>query len=186
MLSCFSKLLVALHRAPPPDDPLKKIILKSLANDLVFSQTDIDTPLQDVLKLMVDKNRYRIIVVDADKKFVDLIYRINAAAFLEQPAGQAQPDPQPQPEPQAQAQAQAQAQPDPQTSSLKQYLVWRNAQGEQAQPKVVFLPENATLADADAKLKDLPGCRDAVVTSDGQPSSPVVVYVTDNDINEFR
>jgi hypothetical protein len=121
---------------------------------------------------MVDKNRYRIIVADADKKYVDLIYRINAAAFLEQPGGQSQ----------ALTDPPAQAQP----TSLKQYLDWRNAQGDQAQPKVVFLPESASLADADAKLKDLPGCRDVIVTTDGQPSSPVVVYITDNDIDEFR
>ena len=51
---------------------------------------------------------------------------------------------------------------------------------------MVFLPETATLADADAKMKETLGCRDVIVTTDGQKTSPVVAYVTDNDINEYK
>lgn len=158
--------------SPPPDNTLAKISLKSLANDLVFRLDDINKPLQDVVDELVSNNRYRIIVVDADKKYVDLVYKINASAFMQtQPGG-------------SNAQGgQGGAQVPP---TLKNYLDWRHGQGEKAQPIVVFLPQSATLADADAKLKETMGCRDVIVTTDGKDTSPVVVYVTDIDINEYK
>lgn len=151
--------------SPPPDNLLAKISLKSLRNDLIFSQNDVKKPLQEVLKDLEDKNRYRTIVVNPDKSYADLVYQINAKAYLTPPGDGQQPSSVP---------------------TLEDYLNWRNKQGERAKPKVVFLPENATLADADAKLKEITGCSDVIVTTDGQPTSPVVVYVTDNDINEYK
>lgn len=157
---------------PPPDNTLAKISLKSLGNGLVFSQNDLGKPLQDVVNDLVSKERYKTIVVDADKKYVDLVYRINASAFLTQSGGNpVQPLPVGSPAT---------------APSLKDYLDWRKKQGDKAQPIIVFLPETATLADADAKLKETPGCRDVIVTTDGNTTSPVVVYVTDNDINEYK
>lgn len=150
---------------PPSDNVLTKIVLKSLANDLVFSQNDLNKPLQQVLDELIAKNRCRTIVIDADKRFVDLVYRNDAAAFLT-PPGDGQP---PSPPP-----------------TLKKYLDWRNNQGEQAKPTVVFLPQSATLADADAKLNETIGCRDVIVTTDGKGTSPVVVYVTDVDVNKNK
>lgn len=166
----FNKSLVS---APPsPDNTLAKISLKSLANGLIFSQNDLAKPLQEVVNDMVSKERYKTIVVDAEKKYVDLISRINASAFLTQPGS---PSTQP---PTVNA---------PSTPpSMKDYLDWRRKQGVKAQPIVVFLPETATLADADTQLKATPGCRDIIVTSDGNRTSPVVVYVTDTDINEYK
>jgi hypothetical protein len=163
---------------------LAKISLKSLANDLVFRQEDPDKSLQDVVAELESNNRYRTIVVevvnrdDANKKYfkyVDLVYRINASAYLEQsqPRGL---------NPQGE-EGNAQVPP-----TLKTYLAWRHEpkQGEKAQPIVVFLSQSATLADADAKLKETLGCRDVIVTTDGQKTSPVVAYVTDIDINEYK
>ncbi len=146
--------------APLSDNTLAKILLKSLANDLVFRQDDINKPLQDVVNELVSRDRYRVIVVNAERKYVDLVYRINASAFMQTP-----PSPAP---------------------TLANYLEWRHAQGDKAQPVVVFLPQNATLADADAKLKEIMGCRDVIVTTDGNDTSPVVAYVTDVDINEYK
>lgn len=154
--------------SPPPDNTLAKILLKSLANGLVFSQDDLNKPLQDVVNELDSKGRYRTIVVDAEKKYVDLVYRIDASAFLRQP----QPEGSNQP---------ASA---PWSPTLREYIDWRNDEG--GKPIVVFLPERATLADADAKLKETMGCRDVIVTTDGKDTSPVVVYVTDNDINEYK
>jgi hypothetical protein len=65
-------------------------------------------------------------------------------------------------------------------------LKWRNGQGDKARPKVVFLPAEATLADADTKLQMTLGCRDIIVTRDGTPTRPVVVYITDFDIEQYR
>lgn len=167
-----------------PDNTLAKISLKSLANDLVFRQEDSDKLLQDVVNELESNNRYRTIVVevvnrdDANKKYfkyVDLVYRINASAYLER----SQPrDLNPQGE-----EGNAQVPP-----TLKTYLAWRHEpkQGEKAQPIVVFLSQSATLADADAKLKETLGCRDVIVTTDGKDTSPVVAYVTDIDINEYK
>jgi hypothetical protein len=165
-----------------PDNTLAKISLKSLANDLVFRQEDPDKSLQDVVAELESNNRYRTIVVevvnrdDANKKYfkyVDLVYRINASAYLEQsqPRGL---------NPQGE-EGNAQVPP-----TLKTYLAWRHGKGEKAQPIVVFLSQSATLADADAKLKETLGCRDVIVTTDGQKTSPVVAYVTDIDINEYK
>jgi hypothetical protein len=111
-------------------------------------------------------------VVDADKKYVDLVYRINAVAFLKKP----------QPGGSNSQGGEGSAQVSP---TLKEYLDWRHEQGEKVQPIVVFLPQSATLADAYAKLKETTGCRDVIVTTDGKDTSPVVVYVTDTDINEY-
>lgn len=147
-----------------PDNILDKISLKALANDLVFRQTDINKPLQDVVDELESRGRYRTIVIDADKKYVDLVYRINASAFLTQSEGNLVPPP----------------------PTLKTYLDWRHNQGSKAQPIVVFLPESATLADAEAKLEETTGCRDVIVTTDGSNTSQVVVYVTDADINEYK
>ena len=158
----FQQVRSDLVSAAPPDNKLANISLKSLANGLVFSQNDTNKPLQEVVVELNSKNRYRTIVVDATtKNYVDLVYRVNASAFLDQ------------------------RQPG---ATLKNYLDWRHepAQGEQCQPIVVFLPETATLADADAKIKETLGCRDVIVTTDGQKTSPVVAYVTDNDINEYK
>lgn len=156
----------------PPNDTLAKISLKSLANGLIFSENDLAKPLTNVVADMVSKERHRVIVVDAEKKYIDLISRINASAFLATLASNS---------------AQAANVNSPSTPpSIKDYLDWRRNQGVKAQPIVVYLPETATLADADAKLKETPGCRDVIVTSDGNPTSPVVVYVTDADINEYK
>jgi hypothetical protein len=152
--------------SPPPDNVLAKILLKSLANNLIFSENNLNKPLQEVLNNLNDKGRYRLIVVDAAKKYVDIVYRVNVATYLANPGGGQQVNPPPQP------------------PTLDQYIKFRDAQG--AKLRVVFLPENATLADADAKLKETTGCRDVIVTADGQPTSPVVAYVTDIDINEYR
>jgi hypothetical protein len=158
--------------ASPPDNTLAKISLKSLANGLIFSENDLAKPLKNVVADMVSKERYKVIVVDAEKKYVDLISRIMASAFLE-PAGSISAQP-------------ANANSPNAPPSIKDFLNWRKNQGAKAQPIVIYLPETATLADADAKLKETPGCRDVIVTSDGNPTSPVVVYVTDVDINEYR
>jgi hypothetical protein len=158
--------------ASAPDNTLAKISLKSLANGLIFSENDQAKPLNNVVADMVSKERYKVIVVDAEKKYVDLISRINASAFLASAgSNSAQP-----------ANVNSPSTPP----SIKDYLDWRKNQGAKVQPIVVYLPETATLADADAKLKETPGCRDVIVTSDGNPTSPVVVYVTDVDINEYR
>lgn len=170
MYNQFARGLVSA--ASPPNDMLAKIPLKSLANGLVFSENDLAKPINDVVADMVSKERYRVIVVDAEKKYVDLISRINASAFLA-PAGSSSAQP-------------ANANSPSTQPSIKDYLDWRRNQGAKVQPIVVFLPETATLADADAKLKETPGCRDVVVTSDGNPTSSVVVYVTDTDINEYK
>lgn len=158
---------------PPPNNTLAKISLKSLANGLVFCEDNTNKLLQDVINELELKDRYRIIVVDADKKYVDLVYRINASAFLTQAEGN--PDPSPP--------GGSPVQPLP---TLKNYLDWRHSLGSKAQPIVVFLPESATLADADAKLKETTGCRDVIVTTDGSKTSLVVVYVTDADISEYK
>lgn len=152
--------------SPPPDNVLSKIVLKSLANNLVFSQNDLNKPLQDVLSELNDKRRYRTIVIDAENqnKYINLVYRIHAAAFLASPGDSQAPSSPP---------------------TLGEYLNWRNEQGV-ATPTVVFLPLTATLADADAKLKASTGCRDVIVTTDGKEDSPVVVYVSDVDINEYK
>ncbi|MEG4026879.1 MULTISPECIES: hypothetical protein [unclassified Microcoleus] len=165
-----------LVSAPPlPDNRLAKIPLKALANDLVFSQDDMNKPLQDVVNELESRNRYRVIVVDADKKYVNMVYRINASAFLvqSQPEG-------------SNPQRDQGGDPVSPPPTLKNYLDWRHEQGEKAQPIVIFLSESATLADADAKIKETIGCRDAIVTTDGKDTSPVVIYVTDTDINEYK
>ena len=165
--------------SPLPDNTLAKISLKSLANDLVFRQEDPTKSLQEVVAELESRDRYRTIVVevvDADKKYIkyaDLVYRINASAFLAQSQTR---DSNPQV-----GEGRAQVPP-----TLKNYLIWRHGQGEKAQPIVVFLSQSATLADADAKLKETTGCRDVIVTTDGQRESPVVAYVTDTDINEYK
>ena len=158
--------------ASPPDNTLAKISLKSLANGLIFSENDLAKPLKNVVADMVSKGRYKVIVVDAEKKYVDLISRKLASAFLE-PAGNNTVQP---------ANANSPSAPP----SIKDFLNWQKNQGAKAQPIVIYLPETATLADADAKLKETLGCRDVIVTSDGNPTSPVVVYVTDFDINGYR
>jgi hypothetical protein len=158
--------------ASPPDNTLAKISLKSLANGLIFSENDLAKPLNNLVADMVSKERYKVIVVDAEKKYVDLISRINASAFLA-PSGSNSAQPADVNSPSA-------------PPTIKDYLDWRKNQGAKVQPIVVYLPETATLADADAKLKETPGCRDVIVTIDGTPASPVVVYVTDADINEYK
>ena len=168
--SQFARGTVAVTSAP--NDTLAKISLKSLANGLIFSENDLAKPLNNVVADMVSKERYKVIVVDAEKKYIDLISRINASAFLATAASSS---------------VQAANVNSPSTPpSIKDYLDWRRNQGAKVQPIVVYLPETATLADADAKLKETPGCRDVIVTSDGNPTSPVVVYVTDADINEYK
>jgi hypothetical protein len=162
----FQQVRSDLVSAAPPDNKLANISLKALANGLVFSQDDTKKPLQEVLDDLNSKSRYRTIVVnktnETTKTYVDLVYKVNVSAFLEQrQQGTTQP-------------------------TLQNYLDWRKAQGDQAQPMVVFLPETATLADADTKIKETLGCRDVIVTTDGQKTSPVVAYVTDNDINEYK
>lgn len=154
-----------ISASPPPDNKLAKIALKSLANGLIFSQNDLSKPLKEVVEDLVAKDRYKTIVVDADKKYVSLLSRLNASAFLNPPAGGSN----------------AAASP-----SLKDYLDWRSTQGPDAQPKVVYLPETASLADAERRLNETAGCQDVIVTIDGSPTSPVVVYITDVDINAYR
>ena len=158
--------------ASPPNDTLAKVSLKSLANGLIFSENDLAKPLNDVVADMVSKERYKVIIVDAEKKYVDLISRINASAFLAPAASGSAPP--------------ANVNSPTVSPSIKDYLDWRKNQGAKAQPIVVYLPETATLADADAKLRETPGCRDVIVTIDGSPTSPVVVYVTDADIHEYK
>jgi hypothetical protein len=158
--------------ASTPNDTLAKISLKSLANGLVFSENDLTKALDALVADMVSKDRYRVIVVDAEKRYVDLISRINALAFLT-PAGD-------------NSSQLANANGPIASPSIKDYLEWRKKQGSKAQPVVAYLPETATLSDADSRLKNTPGCRDIVVTVDGSPGSPVVVYVTDADIAEFK
>jgi hypothetical protein len=169
-LTVFQQGRNDLVSAAPPDNKLANISLKSLANGLVFSYDDnTNKTLQEIVNELNDKNRYRVIVVKATTKtYVDLVYRVNASAFLTQP------------------QSGASSQPGVTQPTLTNYLDWRHTQGEQAQPIVVFLPETATLADADAKMKETLGCRDVIVTTDGQKTSPVVAYITDNDIDEYR
>jgi len=162
----FQQVRSNLVSAAPPNDKLANISLKALANGLVFSQDDTNKPLQDVLDDLNSKSRYRTIVVNKTnetiKTCIDLVYKVNVSAFLDQ------------------------RQPGTTQPTLQDYLVWRKKEGDQAQPIVVFLPETATLADADAKMKETLGCRDVIVTTDGQKTSPVVAYVTDNDINEYK
>ncbi|MEA5528262.1 hypothetical protein VB638_01430 [Dolichospermum sp. UHCC 0684] len=160
----FQQVRSDLVSAAPPDNKLANISLKSLANGLVFSQDNLNNPLEDVLKDLNSKNRYRTIVVDkTTKNYVNLVYKVNVSAFLEQRQSGTTPQP-----------------------TLQNYLDWRKEQGKQCQPIVVFLPETATLADAEAKMKETLGCRDVIVTTDGQKTSPVVAYVTDNEINEYK
>ncbi len=163
----FQQVRSDLVSAAPPDNKLANISLKSLANGLVFSQDDTSKLLEEVFNELRDKDRYRTIVVNIDattkiKTYVDLVYRVNVSAFLDQ---------------------REQNTPPP---TLQDYLDWRKGQGDQAQPIVVFLPETATLADADAEMKKTLGCKDVIVTTDGQKTSLVVAYVTDNDINEYK
>lgn len=172
--------------SPPPDNVLAKISLKSLANNLAFSQNDREKSLQEVLKDLTDKNRYRTIVVDADKKYITLVQRLNIQAFLTPPGTSPEDDQQLSSLPLTPSETLPEDKQKSSSPTLEDYLKWRNSQGEQAKPTVVFLPQNATLADADAKLKETPGCRDVIVTTDGQETSPVVVYVTDTDINEYK
>lgn len=154
-----------LISAPPPspDDKLSKIALKSLANDLVFSlnENDLGKPLQEIVTDLENKERYRIIVLDANKQYGGLIYRIGAKAYLAPPPETA-----------------------PTFLTVREYLEWQK--GQSVQPTVVFLPESATLADAYAKMKATMGCRDVIVTTDGNDTSRVVVYVTDYDIEQYR
>ena len=159
----FQQVRSDLVSTAPPDNKLANISLKALANGLVFSQDNPNKPLQEVLDDLNSKSRYRSIVVDTTKNYVDLVYKVNVSAFLDQRQSGTTPQP-----------------------TLQNYLDWRKNQGDQAQPIVVFLPETATLADADAKMKETLGCRDVIVTTDGQKTSPVVAYVTDNDINEYK
>jgi hypothetical protein len=153
---------------PPPENVLAKISVKSLANNLLFSQKDPTKLLKDVLAELQAADRYRVIVVDATtKKFIGLVHRRTAEAYLATPE---------------------QVGSNPAASSaptLQTYLDWLNGSGAAAKPTVVFLAETASLADVDAKLKETKG-KDAIVTSDGTPDSPVIVYINDNDINEYR
>ena len=150
------------------ENVLAKISVKSLANNLLFSQKDPTKLLKDVLAELQAADRYRVIVVDATtKKFIGLVHRRTAEAYLATPE---------------------QVGSNPAASSaptLQTYLDWLNGSGAAAKPTVVFLAETASLADVDAKLKETKG-KDAIVTSDGTPDSPVIVYINDNDINEYR
>ncbi|MFN6131874.1 MAG: hypothetical protein ACK46L_03000, partial [Synechococcaceae cyanobacterium] len=153
---------------PPPENPLAKISVKSLANNLLVSQKDPTKQLTDVLEDLQKIDRSRVIVVDAStNKFLGLVYSRTAEAYLAQPgqdaAGQA-----------------TQSAP-----SLQTYLNWLNGSGANAKPIIVFLPETASLADVDTKFKESKA-KDAIVTSDGTPDSPVIAYINDNDINKYR
>lgn len=148
---------------PSPNDTLNTIELKSLENGLIFSLNDLHKPLQEVVVDLENKGRYRIIVLNANNQFVDLIYRINAETYLKTPPGT-----------------------DPDSPTVSEYLDWRNSQGENAKPTVVFLPESATLADAYIKMTATMGCRDVIVTVDGKDTNPVIVYVTDYDIEQYQ
>lgn len=152
---------------PPPDNVLAKISVKSLANNLIFSQKDITKALKDVLAELQAAGRYRVIVVDATNKFLGLVYRRTAEAYLAPPGEQG-------------------ANPAlPQSPSLQTYLDWLKGSGTTAESKVVFLAETATLADVDTKLQETK-LKDAIITTDGRPDSPVLVYINDNDLNEYR
>lgn len=152
---------------PPPDNILAKISVKSLANNLLFSQKDTTKPLKDVLSELQAAGRYRVIVVDATNKFLGLVNRRTAEAYLA-PPGQEGAEP-----------------AAPSSPSLQTYLDWLKGSGATAESKVVFLAETATLADVDTKLQETK-LKDAIVTTDGKPDSPVIVYINDNDINEYR
>lgn len=152
---------------PPPDNVLAKISVKSLANNLLFSQRDITKPLKDVLSELQAVGRYRVIVVDATNKFLGLVNRRTAEAYLA-PPGEPGSDSAP-----------------PQSPSLQTYLDWLKGSGTTAESKVIFFAETATLADVDTKFQETK-LKDAIVTTDGEPDSPVVVYINDNDINEYR
>lgn len=169
-LAVFQQGRNELVSASPPDNKLANIPLKALANGLIFScDYKPERLLQEIVDELNDKNRYRVIVVDANTKvYVDLVYRINASAYLTQ---------------QPQSGETSQSSVISSTLTLQDYLNWQKEQGDQV---VVFLPETATLAEADTKMKETSSCKDVIVTTDGKETSPVVAYVTDNDINEYR
>ncbi len=164
----------ALAPGAPPINKLALIPLSALVNGLVFSKKKNDTmSLQDVVDYLTSNNRYRLIYLDEQNGYIDLIYRFDAEAFLKQP-------------PSSGSSSQASGQNAAPTLTIKDYLDWRNGLGEKAKPIVVFLPLSGTLADAYAKINETMGCRDAIVTVDGGAKSVVQAYVTDSDINEYR
>ena len=84
-LTAFQQGRSDLGSAAPPNNKLAKILLKSLANGLVFSQDNINKSLQEVFNELDSKSRYRTIVVKIDattkiKTYVDLVYRVNVSA----------------------------------------------------------------------------------------------------------
>ena len=165
----FQQLTNAPSTSSQSDEVLSKIILKSLANGLVFSQNNLRKPLTEVLEEMIAKNRHRMIVVNTEKVYIDLVLRVNIASYLVPLVDN-----------------KSTSSPPTTIPTLEEYLKWRNSQGELSNPKVVFLPQSATLADANVKLKKTIGCRDVIVTTDGGEKSQVVVYITDVDVNEYN
>jgi len=203
---------------PLANGKLSQIAVKSLANGLIFSETDLTKPLKELVQDMESKGRYRILIVDSNKKYVDLVYRLDAQSYITQPVARSSHAAPPSPEASVPASGcgeiempatvEVPASLEPQSGNapdaappieggqpdndptaqitLNNYLEWRNAQGDKARPKVAFLPAGATLADADTKIQTTLGCRDIIVTRDGTPTSPVVVYITDADIEQYR
>ena len=49
---------------------------------------------------------------------------------------------------------------------------------------LAFVAQNATLADAKKRMEAVKGCQDVFVTSDGQPKSPFVGWITNVEISK--
>lgn len=163
----------------PPENKLNKILVSSLKNNLIFSQNDLTKSLSQVVKDLKDKDRYRVIVVDKDNKYISVIRRYEAEAYLTMPKSESS-----QPSTDKTNENSQPSGDHPVATTLDEYIKWQK--DNKQQHIVVFLPESATLADADAKIRETKGCKDVIVTTDGKDSSPVTVYITDSDINEYR
>lgn len=157
-VAVLKQLNAATIGTAPPDDRLKQILVKSLDNGLIFSRKKNDeTPLKDVVKDLKDKNRYRIIIVDQNNVFSNILFLKNAEDYLK-------------------------ANPARADIKLKEYLDEIKA----IKVIVSYIAEKATLFDAQEAMQKEPGCTDVIATTDGAESSPVTVYITDFDLTSNK
>ncbi len=149
----------AATAAPP--DKLANIKISSILNGLQVKETDLTKKLEQVLKEITEKQRTRLIVLNADQSYRTIVYRKTIEAFLTGQANKA-------------------------ALLLSDFINFVNSQPLEAQPKAVFIGQDKTLADAYSMMKGKLGSRDVVVTATGATSEEVKGYLTDYEIEQFK
>lgn len=138
---------------------LKQKSVKELANNLILSRKyDDSETLDTVVKDLKEKGRWRLLIVNDDKSFFNILYRRAAQDFLSDPGKRKGAD--------------------GNDISLREYL----EKTSENKAIVAFVSEESSLYDAKQAMDAVPGCTDVIVTTNGESNAPVVVYITDNDI----